>query len=146
MNANVLVDTENISTKDCSYLNRVNGGDTVFLFTSKAKSKFDIEVIQAIIDSEATIRIIPVRTVGKNAVDFVITAWAAKLAASEPETPVQIISADMDYIHVCRFGSAIADGNMAEITQFKSFKEFLLLTTENSSKPHLIDDYSFLAV
>lgn len=145
MNYNIFLDTDNISSADCSYVSRLGPNCNVYMFTSEFKKKFDVVVMQGIIDSDADFQIIPVSTVGKNSMDFVITSYAAMIATAHPDEAVHIVSNDQDFIHVCSMSKAVGRTQMADIKQNRTLKEFLLVEAEGLSEIISFDDYQFLA-
>lgn len=95
-NSIYLIDYENVSYKGLYGISNVKPGDEIIIFYSK-----DISIIQDIIkiyeQSEIIIKYFQLDKTGKNALDFMISAYAG-YAASKPDVEkIAVISSDKGY-------------------------------------------------
>lgn len=98
-NSVYLIDYENICYRGLYGISNLNSGDEIIIFYSK-----DISIIKDIINiyekSEITIRYFNLNKSGKNALDFMICAYAGYSASKSNVEKIAFISNDKEYTSI----------------------------------------------
>ena len=146
MTSHINLDSENLSVTDISNIRYATEDEVIYIFSSVAKCTYDVQVIQAVLETKGKVELIITEASGKKSLDFYITAFAAKQAMQFPDDKVYVISADSDFRHIQNMSRLACNKDMAEIVQFKSVKDYMLAKENDIDEvPISIESYKFLA-
>ncbi len=92
-----LVDYENVHESGLAGLNELDANAEVFIFYTKNADKLNLDLLNKIIESKATVITKKVEANTKNALDFQLSFFAEKLASKNPNCEINIVSQDKGY-------------------------------------------------
>ena len=92
-----LIDFENVSNRGFNGIERVGGKDAIILFYSEQRSTISITVHRKLEETKARKEYLPVKTGGKNALDFQLVTWLGYLIAQQPDEEYCIVSNDTGF-------------------------------------------------
>ncbi len=91
----VFVDFENVKTFDSSVVASKNL--RLYLFLGPQNKKFDIAVVECLLENAQTVQLIRSPKAGKNALDFILACHLGQAVLTEPTAHFHIISKDTGF-------------------------------------------------
>lgn len=98
-----LIDFENVNNSGFNGIDKLNNNDKIIIFYSENKSTISINVHRKLEAVKADKEYIPIKTGGKNALDFQLVSWMGYLIGNNEKQDFCIVSHDRGFDFVIDF-------------------------------------------
>ncbi len=98
-----LIDFENVSAGGFEGIERLTKADKLILFYAEAASKISLTTHRKIEEAKATKEYLPIKTGGKNALDFQLATYLGSLVTKDESAQYCIVSQDTGFDFVVHF-------------------------------------------
>ncbi len=98
-----LIDFENVSSSAFVGVEELKADSKIILFYSEQSSKISIDTHRQLEQAKVEKEYIPIKTGGKNALDFQLVTYLGYLIGENKDENYVIISNDNGFDHVCKF-------------------------------------------